>query len=314
MLLRMNRRSKSDNLAVTPPAGGRRERHVLVTVSAIVLAVSGYVLLRPAAARAAWARFARATHIDREAPGNVDLKQLSDPRFTRLEPQRQAEILLNAAINQSEDAAAQIITRAPGWRGRLRQDSELAGLLNTALNSPDLRVRAAGLEVELSVNDLTKDSAGVNRLITRISRQTSARPWGLWMLGALGNRGIEPDRALAILTRYSRDSSEQTRLWAVDGLSLLGSDQSIWRLLGVLESDPSAVVRERAASALARSGMLSKQQRTTAVPALIEVVSDSSIDPATHALVYETLRVITGAAVSNDPAAWRSYWAENSSH
>jgi hypothetical protein len=309
----MDSRFKSDDRAEAQPARANRERRLLVTVSAIVLAVSGYVLVRPAGARAAWARFARVTHIDHEALGEMDLKELSDPHFAELAPQQQAEFLLNAAINQSEGATEQIITRAPKWRGRLTQDSQLAGLLNTAMNSPDLRVRAAGLEVELSANDLPKNSAGVNRLIARMDRQSAALPWGLWMLGALGNRGIEPDRALATLTRYSRDSNEQTRLWAVEGLSLLGSDQSMSRLLGVLERDPSSAVRERAASGLAKSGMLSRQQRATAVPLLIEVVSDSSIDSATHALVYETLRVITGATVSNDPAAWRSYWAESSS-
>jgi hypothetical protein len=29
-------------------------------------------------------------------------------------------------------------------------------------------------------------------------------------------------------------------------------------------------------------------------------------------LTYEALRAITGATVDNDPQAWRSYWAENS--
>jgi HEAT repeats len=309
----MDSRLKSDKFADPQPAGANRKRQLLVTVSVIVLAVVTYVLLRPAAARAAWAGFAHVTHINREVPGTVDLKEFSDPRFGELRPQQQAKLLLDAAINQSEGATAQIITRAPGWCGRLTQDSQLTGLLNTALNSPDRQVRVAGLEVELSANDLPKNSAGVNALIARMDRQPAARPWGLWMLGALGNRGIEPDRALAVLTRNSRDSDEQTRLWAVEGLSLLGSDQSVSRLLDVLESDSSPAVRERAASGLAKSGMLSKQQRTTAVPALIDVVSDSSIDSATRALVYQTLRFITGASVSNDPAAWRSYWAENSS-
>src|SRR5262249_36606556 len=140
-----------------------------------------------------------------------------------------------------------------------------------------------------------------------------ARPWGLWMLGALGNRGVEPESAFAVLLKYSRDSDEKARFWAVEGLSLLGSDQSIRPLLDILHSDPSDQVRERAACALAQSGMLNPQQRMSAVPSLIDYADDSSLNPATHTLVYHALRDITGANVENDPSAWRNYWTETAS-
>ena len=84
-------------------------------------------------------------------------------------------------------------------------------------------------------------------------------------------------------------------------------------MLQILRSDPSSDVRERAACALAQSGMLTKQQRMTAVTALIDDAADSSLDATTHALVYRALRDITGAGVANNPAAWRDYWASASS-
>jgi hypothetical protein len=280
---------------------------LLLSMSLVAFTVLAYTLARPAAARAAWEGFARIAHINRGASAPVDVQALA-----KLPAQQQAEILLEAAVNQTWGASAQIMTRASGWRGHLTQNAQLTGLVNTALNSPDIEVRTAAIEVELSANNLSKDSAGVNTLLARIRGQAAARPWGLWMLGALGNRGIEPDRAFAVLARYSRDRNEHTRFWAVEGLSMLGSDQSISRLLEVLHTDSSAAVRERSASGLAKPGMLSEQQRAAAVPALIEVASDSSVDSATHTLTYEALRAITGASVDNDPGAWRNYWAANS--
>jgi HEAT repeat protein len=302
----MEPQRKPENLTDTRPSRISNWR-LLLTMSVVAFAVLAYTLARPAAARAAWAGFTRIAHFERRASAPVDVQALA-----KLPAQEQAETLLEAAVNRSNGASAQITMRAAAWRGRLTQNAQLTGLVNTALNSQDIEVRTAAIEVELSANNLPKDSAGINALITRMERQPASRPWGLWMLGALGNRGIEPDRAFTVLAHYSRDRNEHTRFWAVEGLAILGSDQSVSRLLEVLHTDSSSAVRERAASGLAKPGMLSEQQRAAAVPALIEVVSDSAVDSTTHTLTYEALRAITGATVHNDPQAWRSYWAENS--
>jgi len=192
----------------------------------------------------------------------------------------------------------------------LTPTSKLLGLLNTSLNSEDMNLRAAALESELAVGNLAKNSATPNELIARIRRQPAARPWALWMLGALGNRGVEPDRIYATLVKYTHDPDERTRYWAVEGLALLGSDRSIQPLLQILHNDRSEDVRERAACALTQSGMFTKQQRKAAVPTLIDYAADSSLDANTHTLVYRALQGITGASVANDSAAWREYWDE----
>ncbi|MGH9736339.1 MAG: HEAT repeat domain-containing protein [Candidatus Acidiferrales bacterium] len=158
------------------------------------------------------------------------------------------------------------------------------------------------------MNNLAEDPADANALMERIRKDPAARPWGLWMLGALGNRGVETQRILSVLTEYTQDSNEQTRYWAVEGLSYLGQQQSIPPLLNALRRDSSWSVQERAAGALGRSGTLTKQQRMSAVPALIEDVSDPSLSTRTQTLAYRALHDITGAHVQNTAAAWRMYW------
>jgi HEAT repeat protein len=127
-------------------------------------------------------------------------------------------------------------------------------------------------------------------------------------LGALGNRGVEPQTVLANLLVYVRDPKEKTRYWAVEGLAMLGADDAIDPLLDRFAHDPSPRVRERAACSLAKSGMLTKDQRLAAVPDLLNFLDDDSLDSATRGWVYAALRVITGAPLGNDANAWRNWW------
>jgi HEAT repeat protein len=308
----MDQRFKNNNPIDVKPLLTNRGARLLIASCGTALALAFCLLLKPATARAAWMQFTRI--IQRKVPAGVtDTQGVSDSRLAALRPQQQAEILLEAAVDRSPRASEQILTHASAWRGRLTPTPRLSGLLNTALNSDNLQVRTAAIESELATNNLAKNSRTADELIERIESDPAARPWGLWMLGALGNRGVEPDAAFAILVKYSRNSDEKTRFWAVEGLSLLGSDQSIGPLLDVLRNDASDQVRERAACALAQSGMLNPQQRRSAVPSLIDYAGDSSLNPTTHTLVYHALRDITGATVENDPSAWRNYWTDTAS-
>jgi HEAT repeat protein len=242
------------------------------------------------------------------AATGVELEKLS-----HLAPQQQAEHLLDLAIHRDERSLDLIRQRQDAWRGRLESTDRLFHLVLAALESEDPRVRIAAVEIDLAASNLSKSPQSVAHLLNQINNDPGSRSLTLWRLGALGNRGVEPAIVLTTLLRYAHDPSQQTRFWAVEGLAMLGTDESIDPLLSILAHDSSPKIRERAACNLARSGMLTGEQRLTAVPQLLNFLDDDSLDAATQDLVYAALRSITGASFGKDPEAWREWWAHHDS-
>jgi hypothetical protein len=294
------------------PAGERDLRFAVVSAF-IALGLMFFLALKPASARAAWEKIARIVELksDPVPASSAKFSEHLSERLAGMKAQEQSELLLEGTINHYSGAIEQLSGHIDGWRGHLNMNPRLSGLLNTALNSNDLRVRAAGIELELAAYNLAKTPRDSQQLMDRIASDPAARPWALWMLGAMGNRGVEPERALDLLRKYSHDRNEKTRFWAVEGMSLLGNDATIEPMLEVFRSDPSQEVRESAGRGIAQSGMLTKEQRMKAVPALIKFAEDPSIDSNTRSWVFQALRDITGENLRSDPSTWRSWWIEN---
>jgi hypothetical protein len=229
--------------------------------------------------------------------------------LSQLAPQEQAEHLLERAIAHDTQSLEIIGKSVDEWRGHLQNTDRLFDLVQTALNSEDLRVRSSALEVDLAANNLSKSPQSVAHLVQELRNDPADRSSVLWRLGALGNRGVEPKIVLAQLLNYVHDRNEETRYWAVEGLAVLGTDAAIDPLLDRFAHDPSAKVRKRAGCNLAKSGMLTKQQRLAAVPELLNAFDDDAIDATTRGWVYGALRLITGAELGNDANAWRKWWA-----
>ena len=230
-------------------------------------------------------------------------------KINRLAPQQQAERLLERATARPQESLDLILQNVDSWRGRLQDKGRLFILVAAALNADDLRVREAAVEVDLSANNLSKTPRSVAQLLRQIKTDPASRPWALWRLGALGNRGVEPATVLRNLISYSHKRNEQTRYWAVEGLAMLGSDAALDPLLEVLRGDPSPQVRQRAALSLSTAGMMTRDQRLATVPDLLNCLDDDSVDNTTRSLVYQALRDISGVALPNDPATWRDWWA-----
>ena len=261
--------------------------------------------------RAGWEPIARLVTLQ-DPPKAASANVLSEHEITELSgmsPQSQAELLLERAINHYSGANAQIAARVAGWRGRIRLDDRLRNLFMTAINSDDLTVRVAGIEVDIAARDLIKDVATIDRLepIARSGEQ-GPRANALWDLGLLGNRGVAPDRVADILLASIHDDNVNVRYWAVEGLAYLGTDAAIVPLLDVFHDDPSPKIRERAACGLAQSGMFSASQRRTAVPRLLDFAQDGSFDAETRTWVFQALRDITGQSLPHDALAWRKWY------
>ena len=234
-----------------------------------------------------------------------------DAEFKRLPPQQQAERSLERAIAGDQASLDMLRENVDEWRGHIKNTDRLFDLVLAALNSEDLRVRTAAIDVDLAANNLSKSPESVARLLRQLQGVPEGRGMALWRLGSLGNRGVEPQRVLDSLLHYAHDRNEHTRYWAVEGLAMLGNDAAVAPLLELLTHDPSPRVRERAASSLGQSGMLTREERLAAVPHLLNFADDDSLNTTTRELVYGTLRVITGAPLGNDANAWRAWWAHH---
>jgi HEAT repeats len=262
--------------------------------------------------RAAWEPIARFVSL-RDAPQPASANVLSEHEIAELNgmpPQSQAELLLERSINHYRGANDQIAARVDRWRGRITLDDRLRNLFMTAINSDDLTVRVAGIEVDIAARNLSKDSATVDALepVARFGEQ-GPRANALWDLGLVGNRGVDPDRVALILLSSIHDQNVNIRYWAVEGLAYLATDAAIAPLLDIFHDDASPMIRERAACGLAQSGMFSAEQRRTAVPRLLDFAEDGALDEQTRTWVFQALRDITGQTMPHDATRWR-HWYE----
>jgi HEAT repeat protein len=239
---------------------------------------------------------------------DTDIEEIS-----HLAPQQQAERLLELAVKEPDLSLGLIHRNLTSWRGHLEDTDHLFHLVLTALNSDDPRVRVAAVEIDLAANNLMKSSESVEKLLRQIQSRSEERYLALWRLGALGNRGVEPLEAFRTLKLYAHDRNQEVRFWAVEGLAMLGNEESIDTLLDLLAHDPAAQIRQRAANGLSRSGLLTGEQRLTAVPQLLNLLDDDSLDAATQNLVCATLEAITGASFGKNAGAWRDWWAHHDS-
>jgi hypothetical protein len=240
-------------------------------------------------------------------------QRYSTDQVDQQKAQKQAEILLTRAVSRERGATDQIANHVEGWRGQIRLNTQLRDLTTVALNSDDHTVRASAIEVQLAAYGLPKNISTVDRLVQEADSSDHAKKiWALWSLGLLGNRGVETDRVVEVLTSQlkgsGRDSDEDSRRWAVESLALVGANATIAPLLDAMHNDSSALVRERAACSLAESGMLTHEQRLTAVPHLIDDSEDPALDAQTHAWAFQALSDITKQHLPNDSAAWRNWY------
>jgi len=307
--IRPNSRLKLDQ-SIDPRAGSWR---ILFAVAAGILLA---VFCATGNARAAFDQVTRLLSLQGK-PQPASPAILSEHEIAKLDgesPQRQAELLLERAVNHYEGANDQISMRVEGWWGKLKLTPRFNSLITTALNSNDLRVRAAGVELDLTAMGAVKTPATVERLAQQAENgPRSQRVWALWELGLLGNRGVVPERVNEILVSQISDSDPEVRHWAVEGLAYLGTNETIAPLLQAFHDAPSPMVRERAACSLAQSGMLTQEQRQSVIPHLLDYADDASLDAQTHGWVYQALRDITGQNLPNDSGSWRNWYSRSGS-
>jgi hypothetical protein len=133
-------------------------RSTTLTAAAFLL---GMMAAGSSSVRAAWQPLAEAiglTEQRRPASASV-LSEHEIEALDEMTPQNQAELLLERSINHYQGAHQQIAARVDGWRGRITLNTRLNHLFVTAINSDDLTVRIAGIEVDIAARNLPKDSS-----------------------------------------------------------------------------------------------------------------------------------------------------------
>jgi hypothetical protein len=267
--------------------------------------------LLTAANRLQWADLAFQVAGVRASAGILGEHELQE--IEQMPPQQQAERLLERSVSRYQGALEQIQVRLPAWEGKLKYSSKLQSLVEIAYNSSDLRVRSAALDLTLVSNQVAQDAATVRAYSDLVKTDSQYRPWRLWILALLAHKGVETESTKRLLLEYMHDSNVETRKWAVDSLPMIGSDDVIEPLLNVLGTDPSQEVRERAGCGLAESGMLTRAQRQKAIPGLLELMDNPTLDRTTQTWVFQALKEISGQDFGENRPAWRDWKAKHGS-
>ncbi len=239
----------------------------------------------------------------RRGPARVISRSSLDPAL-----QAEAEQLLQKAAVGESGAADQVLMQAPNWTGKTHRTPTSEQSIGVALNLPDLHARQAALQAELALDGVTVDDAGL-KFVEQAIGNPNQRVWALWMLGALGNRGVDPAHTAKIISAYLTDRQVEVRAAAVNGLSLVGTDETIPMMLDRFRNDPSPPVQERAACSLAESGMYTHDQRMMAAGSLVGWLDDSSLSTAQHEWTLHALRDISRRNLGTDSGAWREWYS-----
>jgi hypothetical protein len=224
--------------------------------------------------------------------------------------QAEAEQLLQKLASGDASAADEVLAKSASWTGKTQRTSIATQWITVALNLHELHTREAAVQAELALDGITQDESGL-RMLEQAVANPSQRAWALWELGALGNRGVDPVHVAKVIEAYLSDPAVDVRASAVNGLALVGTDETIPMLLDRFRNDPSPVVQEGAACALAESGMYTHEQRMTAAASLVSWLEDPLLNGQQRAWTYQALRDISGQNFGTDSAAWRS-WYETS--
>jgi len=222
--------------------------------------------------------------------------------------QAEAEQLLQRTSAGDSAAADQILAESDGWTGKTQRTQRASQLISAALNRDDLHSREAAIQAELAFDGVPRNAVGLATLEQQAA-DPSRRVWALWTLGALGNRGVDPVHAAKTIDAYLDDPNVTTRASAVDGLAILGTDETVPMLLDRFRNDPSPVVQERAACGLAQAGFYTHEQRMVAAQSLVGWLSDASLSQQQRAWILQALGDISGQHFGPDPAAWQRWLA-----
>jgi hypothetical protein len=287
--------------------------------AALVCGMFSWQTWRLTSASSSRANAARAAHYAKPAPRPasknaipVSMTDADVDRVLALQPQAQAEELLERAIGHDPRALEVFEQQVEGWVGHIRSTDNMKQLERRSEFSTDLRVRYANADINLTLDGWQKNEQAAGMLIERAKTDLQYRAAAVYFLGMLAGRGVAYEKIHPVLLDYAKhDPDDSVRQWAVEGMRYLGKDETLNELFESFTQDPSDKVRERAGCNISDCGNFTRLQRMRMAPKFLELISNPSTSAQMKTWSYMALREITDASLPNDPQAWNRWYGQH---
>ncbi len=107
-----------------------------------------------------------------------------------------------------------------------------------------------------------KNDEAAEQLIARARDDAQYRANAVYLMGMMAGRGIAYDRIYPVLLDYAKHDPDATvRVWAVEGMRYLGTDEALDQLFDSFVNDKSEMVRNRAGCNVSDCGNFKRAQR-----------------------------------------------------
>lgn len=251
------------------------------------------------------------------SPRHARYTSLTDADVQRIEHlpmQAQAEELLERAI-QHDPRALELFEQkinSPEWLGRVKLTDRMKALERRSEFSSDLRVRYANADLNLSMDGWAKTDEAADLLIQRAQTDDQYRPAAVYFMGMMAGRGVAYERIYPVLLDYAKHDPNQTvRLWAVEGMRYLGTDEALDQLFDSFVNDASMQVRDRAGCNVSDCGNFKRAQRMRMVPNFLDLSANPGTSPQMRNWSFLALHEITGENLPNNADAWRNWYDQH---
>jgi hypothetical protein len=109
--------------------------------------------------------------------------------------------------------------------------------------------------------------------------------------------------------RYDQDAI--VRQWAVEGMRFLGKEEVLDELFTSFTEDPANGVRDRAGCNISDCGILTRKQRMTMVPKLIDLAMNPRTTGQMRSWTFLALQEITDENLPADAVAWSRWYQDH---
>jgi HEAT repeats len=302
--------------AASPPT---RQNKIATVIGIVIFAAwAAFVFSKVSGVRqTANRRHKTVTSVAETSPVRQTFSPLTEADVERLQQlpmQAQAEELLERAIQHDPralDLFEQNIQSAE-WLGRIKLTPRMKDLERRSEFSTDLRVRYANADLNLSMDGWAKTEESADLLVERARTDAQYRAAAVYFMGMLAGRGIGYERLYPVLLDYAKNDPDPTvRVWAVEGMRYLGSDEALDQLFEIFVSDSSYQVRDRAGCNVSDCGNFKRVQRMRMVPKFIALAADSSVNGQMHQWSFMALHEITGESLPNTVDAWQNWYDQH---